>query len=157
MSPNDLLNQLLDIHPPIPVSFWPPAPGWWIVAVFLTLFSGIVGWRYRRYYLSQSFKRIAIQKLKQLHKNYQHNHNSTQLVIELSILLRRVALAKFPRRQVAGLIGTAWLQFLDEKMGNTKEFTEGQGQVLRTAPYQKSSHIDIKTLLNLATVWIEKQ
>jgi hypothetical protein len=144
---------LYDIHPPAPVPFWPPAPGWWIVAILLI--SG-VGWWCWYYYFSQAFKRIALKKLKQLHKDYQRSGDATQLAMELSILLRRVALVRFPRRQVANLIGAAWLQFLD-KTGKTQDFTKGQGQVLCTAPYQKSPLIEANDLLRLVKAWIKQQ
>ena len=35
MSIENPLVNLKDIHLPSPVSFWPPAPGWWILAVLL--------------------------------------------------------------------------------------------------------------------------
>ena len=42
MSIENPLVNLKDIHLPPPVSFWPPAPGWWILAVLLitSLFFG---------------------------------------------------------------------------------------------------------------------
>ena len=153
----DLLNQLHDIHTPLPPPFWPPALGWWIIAgLLILLFTSAVWWWYRHYYLSQAFKRIALKELTQLREDYQHNNDSTQLVMALSILLRRVALVKYPRSQVANLIGMAWLQFLD-KTGKTQDFTNGQGQVLRTAPYQKSTLIEANDLFRLVTTWIKQQ
>ena len=42
MSEENPLVNLKDIHLPPPVPFWPPAPGWWILALLLisTLFIG---------------------------------------------------------------------------------------------------------------------
>ena len=111
---------------------------------------------YQHYYYSPAFKQIALQKLKKLHGNYRQNNNDVQLVVELSILLRRVALAKFPHHQVAGLVGIKWLQFLD-KTGNTQEFTNGVGKFLCTAPYQQLPLIEIEILFDLVTLWIKQQ
>ncbi len=149
----ELLSQLYDVHPAPPVPFWPPAPGWWIITIVLI---GGMWWWYRHYYLSQAFKRIALQNLKQLRQDYQHHKNSSQLAMGLSILVRRVALVKFPHHQVSNLIRFEWLEFLNET-GQTQAFTEGVGQVLCTAPYQKFSHIDADTLLSEVEKWIKRQ
>ncbi len=149
----DLLNQLHDIYQPAAVPFWPPAPGWWIITVLLL---SVIGWGLRHYYRSQVFKRIALQELKQVHENYQRHNNQSQLAMELSNLLRRVALVKYPHRPVSNLIRFAWLQFLDDT-GKTQAFTEGPGQVLCTAPYQKSSQLDAEALLEVVKQWIKRQ
>jgi len=46
---NPLIN-LKDIHLPPAVAIWPPAPGWWIVAVVLLLIVVFCGmWISRRF------------------------------------------------------------------------------------------------------------
>ena len=35
MDSEELLAQLADIHLPAEVSYWPPAPGWWVLALLL--------------------------------------------------------------------------------------------------------------------------
>jgi hypothetical protein len=143
-------NQLCDIHLPEPLPFWPLAPGYWIIIGIIILLIGGSWWLYK--YHSQSFKNIALKELKQLRIFYKNDH--TQLIINISILLRRVALVAFPHDQVAGLNGIEWLQFLD-KTGNTQEFSNGFGKILATSPYQKNTQIkDIEVLFNLVETWI---
>lgn len=150
----ELINQLHDIHSPPAISLWPPAIGWWIAALLIML---IMAWLYYKYYfVTHKIRRAALKKFKQLQRVYYKNKNQNQLIIELSILIRRIALAKFPQRQVAKLNGNTWLQFLD-KTGNTKEFTQGLGQALSVAPYQKSPQIEIDRLMVVIEKWIRQQ
>ncbi len=51
--------------------------------------------------------------------------NDLELVRGLSRLLRRFALARFPRTMVAGLTGDAWLGFLD-RIPDDNAFIPGQ-------------------------------
>ncbi|MDD9890866.1 MAG: DUF4381 domain-containing protein, partial [Gammaproteobacteria bacterium] len=37
MDSEELLAQLADIHLPGEISYWPPAPGWWVLAALLLL------------------------------------------------------------------------------------------------------------------------
>ena len=37
MDSEELLAQLADIHLPAEISFWPPAFGWWILALLLLI------------------------------------------------------------------------------------------------------------------------
>ncbi len=148
----ELIKQLHDIHSPPAISLWPPAIGWWIIAILIIL---ATTWYYNKYYfINHGVRRAALKKFKQLQRD--HSKNKNQLIIELSILLKRVALAKFPQRQVAKLNSNTWLQFLD-KTGNTKEFTQGSGQALSVAPYQKSPQIEIDRLMVLIEKWIRQQ
>jgi len=148
----ELIKQLHDIHSPPPISLWPPAIGWWIIAIIMIL---TTAWYfYKNYFITHRVRRAALKKFKQLQRDYSKNQN--QLIIELSILLRRIALAKFPQHQVAKLNSNTWLQFLDQT-GNTKEFTQGLGQALSVAPYQKSPQIEIDKLMLIIEKWIRQQ
>ena len=37
MDPNSVLAQLRDIQPPEAISAWPPAIGWWLLAIIVAL------------------------------------------------------------------------------------------------------------------------
>jgi hypothetical protein len=49
-------------------------------------------------------------------------------------LVKRAALAAFPREVVASLSGVEWLRFLD-RTGHTDAFTHGRGQLLPELAY----------------------
>ena len=71
---NPALEQLRDIHLPQAVHWWPPAPGWWIVAAValaLTIWlSRYLQARYRRQY----FRGESQDLLKEIWQNYQEDH-----------------------------------------------------------------------------------
>jgi hypothetical protein len=51
-------------------------------------------------------------------------------------LLKRVALAAYPRDRVASLTGPDWLAFLDET-GGTTQFSAGSGRPIGDAAYSR--------------------
>ena len=71
---NPALEQLRDIHLPQAVHWWPPAPGWWLVAALvlaLTVWlSRYLQARYRRQY----FRGESQDLLKEIWQNYQQGH-----------------------------------------------------------------------------------
>ena len=58
-----------------------------------------------------------------------------------SALLRRAALARYARAEVAPLCGESWLAFLD-RSGRTSAFTGGAGRALVLAPYDPAASCD---------------
>jgi Ca-activated chloride channel family protein len=71
------------------------------------------------------------------------------------LLVRRTALAAFPRQQIAPLSGAAWLAFLDQSSVGT-EFSRGAGRWLVSAPYAKTEPNDSQRpeLIELTRRWI---
>ena len=123
MSVENPLINLKDIHLPPPVSFWPPAPGWWVLAVLLisSLFIGGV-WFYRQHKKRRP-KTEALRILKDLQILYQNSQDEVVSLRNLSNLIRRTALTLYDIDAVASLQGSSWLEFLD-KTGKTKEFSQ---------------------------------
>jgi len=145
---------LRDIHLPDPVSWWPPAPGWWMLLTLLVaiaLFAGYLHHRYRR----NALQRAAQQALHRIGEDYRQSGDALLLAQQLSILLRRVSLSCYPRQQVAGLTGSAWLRLLDSTLPGD-EFQQGAGRVLIEAPYAGDSRIDGSALLRLCERWLHQ-
>lgn len=149
----DPLAALRGYHWPDPVSWWPPAPGWWLLA--LLVLGGLV-WVIRwslRAYRRGAARRMALGELAVLRATYQRDGDAAACLRGLSRLLRRFALVHFPRQAVAGLSGEAWLAFLDAQGGGGR-FRDGPGRLLLDGPYRPPQDLPVAALANLVEEWI---
>lgn len=148
-----LLEQLKDIHLPDTPSYLPLS---WLGIVFsivLTLLvASLLFYAYRVFKRTRASKAalVKIRELKSI-KTVKAEH-----IAQISIILRQVSLAYFPRKQVAGLTGIAWLNFLNNS-GNTTAFTSEIGKLLLSAPYQKTTTADAKKLVLLIEKWVKQR
>ena len=110
------LSDLRDIHLPGAVTFWPLAPGWWLIlGGLLALALGVhLHLRARR----RSLKRAAVRELDGIEASFRSSGDVARLALSLATLLRRVAIARFPRRDVASLYGRDWSRFLVRTSGD---------------------------------------
>ncbi|MBF0614330.1 MAG: DUF4381 domain-containing protein [Magnetococcales bacterium] len=143
---------LRDIHLPDPISWWPPALGWWLLLLLTILLT--LGWLFwhrqaKRYQL----RRTALAELTRIAQQHAQNPDDRLLAAQLSMLLRRICLQHYPRDQVAGVSGTAWLQFLDQPLPD-RPFSQGEGQVLIRAPFEPMPRLHPEALLTLCRRWI---
>ncbi|XOV89424.1 MAG: DUF4381 domain-containing protein [Pseudomonadota bacterium] len=149
----DPLAQLRDIQLPDAVAGWPPAPGWWALALLAALvLTGVLYWLWRSYRRNR-YRREALAELSQIEARYQENADATRFVEDYSALLKRVALTRFPRERVANLTGERWVLFLDTTAG-TEEFRLGAGQALIDAAYRPQAEVDVARLGELGRYWI---
>lgn len=130
------LIPLRDLHLPAGIGWWPPAPGWWILAGLALLATlWVLRYAYAKRRRSAA-RRLALRELARLRKAYDKNGNAAVLGIRLSLLLRRAMLAYAPRNEVAGLTGDEWLLWLDRGLAGNP-FTDGPGRNLRELPYRR--------------------
>ena len=146
----EIVRQMRDIRLPEPHFWWPPAPGWWLLGILSgALLLGLGGFLYRR----SRLRRLALGELEGIRQRFRQDGDRRELAMALNVLLRRVALARHPRREVAPLHGEAWLEFLDRTGGHSR-FHHGPGRVLLQAPYTPEVPFDAEALLVLAEDWI---
>ncbi len=158
MNPQDIPLPLRDIHLPAPVSWWPPAPGWWALLA-LGLLLALTAWLCMRAWQRRQRRRDALAAFANIKQQFADNHDGVELVSELSVLLRRVSISYYPRGQIASLKGSEWLQFLDTHCRHA-QFRYGCGRVLVTAPYMShntSVDVDSGCLLQLCEHWLQQQ
>jgi hypothetical protein len=123
------------------VSFWPPAPGWWIVLGILLVVAALVAWRMRRAWVRDAYRREALREVAAIGDPR-----------ELPALLKRVALAAYPRTEVAGLSGEHWIAFLNREVPGSFEGEPGE-QLLAVA--YGVAEVDAEPVRNAIRGWIE--
>ena len=150
----DPLSALRDIHLPPDPGFWPPAPGWWILALILVLAAIALGWWRRSVARRRRPQREALQALADLRDALAQGEAPHRIASESASLLRRVALARFPRQRVAGLSGRPWLEFLVEHGGGSG-LAVTEAELLVTAPYVPRVNADeAERFIGLCERWI---
>ena len=126
---NPWMSKLVELEPPSPVPWWPPAPGWYVVAVLLALAVLWLVWRGVRMWLSNGYRREAARVVR-----------ATQSMTpgagleRIAVVLKRVAITTFGRATVAPLSGPDWVAFLD-RTGGTTGFSKGPGEWLTARRY----------------------
>ncbi|VAW50696.1 FIG00657500: hypothetical protein [hydrothermal vent metagenome] len=158
---NEQTLNLRDIHLPDAISWWPLAPGWWILliaTVSIILFIFIA----RKIYISKQLKRDIHRELDDIKTLFQQTQNKSQLARSLSVLLRRASISYYPdtKNNGAGLTGQQWLSWLDnttQHLQKTKRFQSDVGNVLINAPYLPENtdlDFDAETLIELSESWL---
>jgi hypothetical protein len=153
----DPVAGLIDIPLPVPVSFWPQTwPLRIVVAVAVAgLLLGIV--RCARSWHRNRYRRAALAELDRIEGGLGASGLGAAAPADASValaaLVRRTALAAFPRDQVASLAGPAWLSFLD-RTANTTDFSDGAGRALEMGAYRPAPE-DPRSLVGAVRHWIK--
>ncbi len=159
MDSEELLAQLADIHLPQPVGMWPPAPGWWILAL-LVLVLAVLGARwYLRYGRLRKVCNHALAELDlclaRLTAATVEDSDVAKLryINEVNTVLRRVALVHFPLATSASIDGNAWVDFVRQK-GESSAMTDEIAAALSDGRFQKQCEVDVAALDNFGRRWI---
>lgn len=145
-------EELRDIHLPDPVSWWPPAPGWYGLFILAILFIALglyLLWKWRH----PSIKKLAQRELQKIEQSFSQHQNSQQLCSDVSILLRRVAMSYDARNRQAGITGKEWLSHLNNLCGQTL-FDDNLAEYLLFAPYKSHSELPADKLITTSRQWI---
>lgn len=152
------LAQLHDIVMPDRVDlWWPPAPGWYVLVVLCVVVAAVFAWRIRQRWQAARYRTEALAELRTL----RHETSQPQAAAAaLLILLKRTALAAYPRTQVASLNGAAWWTFLDLS-GGRPLFSAGLGDLAERIVYAQQdgdaiSARDMRRLYKAAGQWIKR-
>ena len=139
------LNRLVDIVEPEPVSWWPLAPGWWILIVLAV--SGITYLAIRQFikWRKNAYRRNACLELDRLRTDV--------TVEEINALLKRTALCAWPRKVVASLNSGSWITFLETNGPLTTEAAATLGRTYSSRTLSQEEATDLK---ESARDWIKR-
>ena len=138
---------LRDIHLP-PASWWPPAPGWWLLAVLVLVAGALVAawFVYRRRHVAL---RALLREIDGLELAYARDADCARLADRASRVLRRVA--RRIESPAASANGSAWRAFV-QKYAHAEATREALDALLdvrfRVAPV-----LDVSALCGALRAW----
>ena len=119
----ELLDQLQDIVEPPPVSMAPATWAWAVLAALLLALAALAACAWLRHRRRTAYRRAALAELDALAPALARG--DAPALAALAALIRRTALAAFPRDEVATLTGSGWIAFLDRTGGSFAPFAAG--------------------------------
>ncbi|ARU56584.1 hypothetical protein OLMES_2531 [Oleiphilus messinensis] len=162
MTPEELTTQLRDIHLPEAVSWWPLAPGWYILIVgILTLIALVLFAMFR--FRKNRWRRQALQELERLYLNHEQNegvdNSDSDFAASLNALLKRVVRLRYPETRCNPLSGETWVETLHQlRLQNLRLPKNGQNfdfSDLANCQYQKSKTLDRRFHYEQIREWIK--
>jgi hypothetical protein len=139
------LDKLHDFYQPQPPSWAPQTIGWYVVFALVLLLAAWGAWHVFASWRLNRYRREALREIEAVD------------VSAIPALLKRTALAAWPREEVASLSGEAWLQFL-AKHGNDSSFVDGVGRSLLELDYRRTQLEPAKeaAVRESASKWIRR-
>ncbi len=150
--PSQLLAQLQDIHAVGRPLWWPPAIGWWVLALVL-LFLMVVATRFLRLKLAaRKRRREWLRALDAIGRELDPQRDAHQYLASLNRLFRAVALKAFPGTGCAGLQGEEWVIFISSLLPENADYSSLAA--LARGPYEPVPRFDVQSLAAHARVWV---
>ena len=158
------LATLADVALPPPPGWWPQTTGWIVLGVVLLLallWAAVRSWRH---YRANRYRREALHALEVLRPAAMSADAAVRAdaLLATAELLKRSALAAWPRAQVAGLSGAAWAQFLAQHAGGAQPAAAMLAPFVADAQYQGASALarmpaaDAQALFDASHDWLAR-
>ncbi len=138
----DPLQQLRDVHMPMEPSWFPPAPGWWLLAILILL---AVAWG-ALHLLRWWQRRRPVRQARALHAELCEALNSGRIdpqtyLHQCNALLKRLLVVALGHQEYARQAGDDWLLSLDV-LSDSTEFSNGPGRVLGDERFREDPQFD---------------
>ena len=151
------LAQLRDIHLPEAISFWPPAPGWWLLALFAIVCSALITLLWLRRKRTRIYRQEALKELDEILNSQQH----FKKVQSIFHLLRQTAHTANRETNIASLPTSSFLEFLRATSHQSLFRCDPQklGLILYATPEQHDPDYYADLCLSLASdarLWIKQ-
>lgn len=154
MNSQDPLGQLRDIHLPEPGGFWPPAPGWWLLAILALAVIAALVWLVVRHRRRNRWLRSARTELARL------EHSAVQepwWFVQLNTLLKQAARKRYPELHPEALSGDAWVEFLLRTAPKDRVASRPVAEALVHSAWLPSASAEPTQALAFARLWLGGQ
>lgn len=140
---------------PGPVSWWPPAIGWWLVPVALVIIYvayRLVAGMARPLVRKRRLRRQALAELMAIESEYDDSGDAAAAMERVSALLRRVAVTVSAEPRLAGRAGRSWVEWL--RRSGPRGLDDEVLDALSVAPYRRVPAVEVRPVLDTARDWI---
>lgn len=147
-----LLNQMHNIKEPDPVSWWPLAPGWWLLIGLTAALLCWLAYKLVRRAKQNRYRKEALALLaKVAAQPEQHS------VTDINEIIKRTALHAYPRErpEIARNYGERWVQWLNSKC-SAPVITGTAADALAHDTYKADASAPLKTSLEAARRWVQR-
>lgn len=137
--------QLRDIHMPDAPSFWPLAPGWWVLIVIALVVIYFLYSYWKKQHKKKQLIALMQRQLMTIHDEFRTDKDKHKLAVAVSDLLKRFVRYVLKDSAAASLTGQQWLDYLNSKSPNAifNEFTVP----LTQAQYIAAPEFDVPSLI----------
>ncbi|MBU2955291.1 DUF4381 domain-containing protein [Marinobacter sp. F3R08] len=154
MNPQDPLSQLRDIHLPETGGFWPPAPGWWILAIALVAMLSALIWLFLQRRKKNRWYRSAHAELTRLERSATA---APSWFTQLNTLLKQAARMRYPDQHPEALSGDAWVEFLLATAPRDRVASRPVVEALVHSSWQPTVSAEPSEALAFARLWLGGQ
>jgi hypothetical protein len=152
----DALAGLREYHLPGSLHWWPPAPGWWGLALAAgALAIGALWLHRRRRRRRNQAPELALRELAMLREHWIRDGDDMTFLRGVAVLLRRYALARWPADDAAGLTGQAWRDYLARRCAAAPASVQAAlagalGEAVTESAYRAAADLEPEALAQAA-------
>jgi hypothetical protein len=147
-----LAQQLRAAQTPDAISWWPLAPGWWIIAVLLIVLIGYGVIKWKRYRQKNDYRKIAIVVLDWHYSEWQLNQNDGDYLQAANSVIKRACLHIDENSRK--LSGRDWGNYLNALSNN--KLSQSTQVALGNSLYQRQPEADVEEVHQQLKVWLLK-
>jgi hypothetical protein len=151
---SNLLSQLRDIHAAADPGWWPPAPGWWLLAALLAFLLAVALRFASRKWLVARRRRKLFAALDAIAADVDPVKDPHEYLARINRLFRVVALRAFPGTASVRLQGVEWVGFIQSLLPDNAR--SESLSALASGPYEQRPQFDARGLSALARTWVAK-
>ncbi|MBL4671065.1 MAG: DUF4381 domain-containing protein [Arenicella sp.] len=147
----DMLEQQLRApQTPEPISWWPVAPGWWIIAVLLLVLVGYAANKLRQNRQKNNYRRTAATMLDAYYSDWlQYANDGNYLLAANSVIKRACSHFDASSRKLSGI---DWVDYLNALSKN--DLSKATLAALSNGLYQKQPKAEIEVVHQDLKAWL---